>query len=119
MLPAAGEIFFGVIDHLTGAEFSHHVHISGAAHAGHIGAERLGDLHGEGAHTSRRAVDKDLLPRLNFSSVAQTLQGGDRCDGHGSSLLKRQVRGFERHAIGGNTQVLGKGSGLCAEYLVA
>jgi len=30
--------------------------------AGHFSAERLRDLHGEGAHASRGAVDQDLLP---------------------------------------------------------
>ena len=36
--------------------------LRGAAHAGDLGAERLGDLHGERAHASRRADDQHLLP---------------------------------------------------------
>ena len=47
--------------------------IPAAAYAGHICAERLGDLHSERADTSRRAVNQDFLSWLNLSLVAKTL----------------------------------------------
>ena len=57
----------------------------------------LGDLHGERAHASRRAVDQDLLPRLNLSLVAKTLQRGDRRDRDRCRLLERQVGRLQHH----------------------
>ena len=94
--------------------------ISRAADAGHICAERLGDLHRERAHASRRAVDQDLLSRLDLALVAQTLQGGDRRDGNGGRLLKGDVGRFQRDgAIRANTHILGEGAVPPAEYLVA
>jgi hypothetical protein len=55
----------------------------------HLRAERLGDLHREGAYAARRAVDQDLLARLNPPFVAQRLQGGERRNRHGRRLLER------------------------------
>jgi len=53
VLPTAlGEVSLRVVDDLVGAERPHQLHVSGAAHGGHVGAERLGDLHGEGADAS-------------------------------------------------------------------
>jgi hypothetical protein len=60
-LPALGEILSRVIDDPMGADGSDHVHIPRTAHAGHVCAERLGDLHSERTHPSRRAVDQDHL----------------------------------------------------------
>ena len=51
--------------------------IRGAAHAGHFRSKRLGNLHGKGAHASRRAVDQDLLAGPDPSAVAKTLQRGE------------------------------------------
>jgi hypothetical protein len=44
-----------------GAERADQVGVAGAAHAGHLGAERPGELHGEGADAARGADDQDLL----------------------------------------------------------
>src|SRR5712691_930405 len=90
-LPTFGEILLGVIDDPICADGSDHVHIPRTAYAGHICAEPLGDLHSERTHASRRTVNQDLLPRLNLSLVAKTLQCGEcrhRCR---SRLLKRHV----------------------------
>ena len=90
-----GEILLGVIDDPICADGSDHVHISRAANAGHICAERLGDLDGERAHASRRAIDQDLLPGLDLSLVAKTLQCGECRDGYGGRLLKCDVAWFD------------------------
>ena len=52
----------GVVDDMVGAERADQVHLRGAAHAGHLGAERFGDLHGEQPHAARRPDDQDPLP---------------------------------------------------------
>ena len=67
LLPAPGEVLLGVVDDVVRAERADQVHVPRAAHAGHLRSERLRDLHREGAHASRRAVDQDLLPWLDPS----------------------------------------------------
>src|ERR1019366_4863023 len=86
-LPALSEIFLGVINDPICAEGSDHVHIPRTAYAGHICAERLGDLHRERTHASGRTVNQDPLPRLDLSLVAETLQCGECRDRHRSRLL--------------------------------
>jgi hypothetical protein len=61
---------------MIGANRPDEVHTLRAADAGHVRAKRLGDLHGECAHTARGAVDQDLLPGLDQAFVAKPLQGG-------------------------------------------
>ena len=63
---AVGEVVAGVVDDVVGAERADQVDLGGAAHAGDLGAERLGDLHGERADASRRADDQHLLPGLDL-----------------------------------------------------
>src|SRR5207253_2311429 len=79
-LPAVGEILLCVIDDMVRADRADQVHIPGAAHAGYLGAEYLRDLHGEGPHTSRSAIDQDLLSRLDLCLIAKALQRGERRD---------------------------------------
>src|ERR1700722_10304702 len=86
-----GEIFLGVIDNPIRADGSDHVHIPGTAYAGHFSAERFGDLDGEGAYASGRTVNQDLLPRLEVSFVAKTLQRGEAGHRNGSCLIERDV----------------------------
>src|ERR1700722_3741433 len=71
LLPEFDEILLGVIDDAISADGSNPPHIFRTAYAGNLHSERLGDLHGEGAHASRRSVNQDLLSRLNVSLVAQ------------------------------------------------
>jgi hypothetical protein len=59
-LPTRGEIFLSVVNDPICADGSNHVHIPGTAYAGHIRAERLGDLHGERTHASRCTIDANL-----------------------------------------------------------
>src|SRR5260370_19227545 len=85
-LPTFGEILLGVINDPIRADGSNHVHIPRTAYAGHIRAERLGNLHSERTHTSRRTVNQDLLPQPNLSLVPKTLQCGE-CRTRPSSRL--------------------------------
>src|SRR5438128_581489 len=76
---------------MVSADGANHVHVLRAADAGHLGAESLGNLHGEGTEASRRAVDQDFLARLDPPLIAKQLE----CGGCGYSdrrgLLEREV----------------------------
>src|SRR6516165_8823985 len=108
-LPAFGEILLGVINDMIRADGSDHVHISCTAYAGHIRAEPLGDLHSERTHASCRSVNQDLLPWLNVSLVAKTLQCGEGYYRDGSCLLERDVIWLHDQCRLGSTRILGKG----------
>src|SRR5271170_6963159 len=124
-LPTRGEILLGVVNDPICADGSNHVHIPGTAYAGHICAERLRDLHSERTHASRCTIDQDLLPRLNPSLVAKTLQSSECRNRYTSRLLKRHVIRF--HDQGrfhesrrlASTRILGKCPTACAEDRVA
>src|SRR5712691_10421790 len=118
-LPTFGEILSSVINDVIRADGSDHVHIPGTAYASDLCAERLGDLHSEGTHASRRPINEDLLPRLKVSLVAKTLQCGEcrhRCR---SRLLKRHAIWLHDQCRLGSTHILGKGPTARAEHLVA
>src|ERR1700721_1654011 len=123
--PAPGEILLGIVNDPIYADGSNHVHISCTAHAGHICAERLGDLHSERTHASRCTIDQDLLPRLNLSLVAKTLQSGECRNRYTSRLLKRHVvrfhdqRRFHDSRRLASTRILGKCPTACAKHRVA
>jgi len=70
---AAREVLLGVVDDGIGADGPDEVDVPGAAHAGHLGTERFGDLDGEGADAAGRTVDQDLLSRLHPSPVPESL----------------------------------------------
>jgi hypothetical protein len=74
---------------------------------------------GRDAHAPRRTVDQDLLPRLNLSFVAKTLQGGESRQGYRSRLLKRRVIRLHDQCLLGSTCILGKGPAVQAEDRVA
>src|SRR5579862_4117587 len=118
-LPASSEILLGVIDHLIRADRSDHLHIPGAAYAGHVGPERLGDLYRERTHASRRAIYQDLLPWLDVSLVAQTLKCGQRRDRDARRLLKGQVTRLRCQPRLGSTRILGKSASGHPENLIA
>ena len=69
---ALGEIFFGVIDYVVGAERADKIEIARAADAGHICAKGFCNLDCESAYAAGRAVDQNFLPCLNLSLLAQT-----------------------------------------------
>src|SRR6516164_8888352 len=93
-LPALREILLRVINDVICANGSDHVDVPRTAYTGHLGAERLSDLHGERTHASCRAVNQDPLPRLNLPLVAKSLQCGERRDWCRSRLLKTDVFRF-------------------------
>src|SRR5260370_11375958 len=80
--PTFGEILFSVINDMIRADGPYHVQIPGAANAGHLRAEGLGDLHSEGTDATGGSVNPNLQPRLDalvFSqtSLAETLPIGE------------------------------------------
>src|SRR6266581_8933850 len=117
-LPIFGEIFLGVINDPVCTNRAHHVHIPGAAHASDFSPERFGNLHRKRTHTARRTINQNLLPWLNLSLIAETLQCSDCRNRDGRSLLKRYIGRFQRQSIFSGTRVLGKGSIARAEHLV-
>src|SRR5450755_814233 len=108
-LPTFREIFPGVINDLVCADGSDHVHIPRTAYPGHLCAERLGDLHSERAHASRRPVNQDVLSRPNLSLVAKTLQRGECRDRYRRCLLERHVIRLHDACRLGSTRILRKG----------
>src|ERR1035437_3713699 len=109
------EILLGVINDVICADGSDHVNVPRTAHARNFRTERFGDLHSERTHTSGRTVDQDLLPRLNLSFVAKTLQGCESRQGNRSRLFKRRVIRFHGQYRLGSTYILGKGPAAQAE----
>src|SRR3954447_23366319 len=59
-----GDALLGVVDHVIGTEPPHYVDVAGAADAGDLGAEVLGDLDGEGPDPAGGADNKDVQPCL-------------------------------------------------------
>jgi hypothetical protein len=59
------------------------------------------------------------LSRLQLSAVTKPLERGDRGDGDGRRLLERQRGRLQSDAILADDEVLGEGSGLGAEDVVA
>jgi hypothetical protein len=77
-----------VVDDRVGADGPDQVDVAGAAHVGHLGTERFGDLDGKGADAAGRTVDQDLLSRSDLSPVPDSLQGRDPAGGDGGGLLE-------------------------------
>ena len=114
-----GEVLLRVVDHAVRAERPGLLDVSGAAHRGHVGAERLGELNGERAHASGSAVDEHRLARLHLPLVAQGLECRDARHGHRRGLLERQVRRLPGEPVLAGERVLGPGRARDAEHLVA
>src|SRR5437879_12719106 len=93
LLVALGEILFGVIDYVIGANRSDKIEIPRAANSRDLCAKRFGDLHGECSNTSGRAVNQYLLPGLNLS-LTQALQRSKSGQRERSGLLKGDVCWF-------------------------
>src|SRR6266571_4486922 len=67
---------------------------------------------------ARRTVDQDLLPRLELSLVAQTLERGERRRRHGRRLFERQVSRLQCDGASASAGVLRECAALRAEHLV-
>jgi len=102
---APGEILLRIVRIVNdpiGAEGSDHLHISGAANAGHVCAVRLGDLHGERAYASGGAVDQEVLPRLHVPLIAKTLQRRHGTRRRPRRLLGSGLRSCHRFDLAGD-----------------
>ena len=76
-----------------------HVQIPGAAHGGHFSAERFGDLHCKGTHTTRRTIDQNLLPRLNLSRIAKPCRAVTAAMGTAAASSNDRLAGFKTNAF--------------------
>src|SRR5579859_223512 len=117
-LPILGEIFLSVINDLVCPNRAHHVHIPRAAHASHFSPERFGNLHRKRTNATRRTMNQDLLPWLNLSFIAKTLQSGDCRYRYGRCFLERYIGRFQHQCIFTSTYVLGKTAPNGPEYLI-
>ena len=104
---------------MVGADRPHQVELAGAADAGDLRSERLGDLHGVAADTARGTDDQHLLSCLQAADVAQSAQCGHPGDRHGSGLLEGEVRGLERELVLARSGELGERALADTEHLVA
>src|SRR5579883_1209439 len=93
-----GEVLTGVVDDPVGSDRAHEVDVPRAAHARHLGAERLRDLHGERAHASRRAVDEDLRAGPDPPLVAQRVTAVTAASGTAAACSKVTFAGFRTRA---------------------
>src|SRR5882672_306969 len=118
-LSALRKIFLRVIYDMVRSERSGGVDLPRATHGGDFGAERFGNLNGEGAHTTRCAVNQDLAAFVDASLITKTLEGSEGCHGHRRGVLKRTVGRLWGQLIFLRAHVLGEGSPACAEYVVA
>lgn len=87
-------------------------------HAGHLGYQRLRDLHGEHTHASGGSVDQDLPPRSNLPGVAKVPEGGGGCQGNSGSLLERELGRLGHEAVLTGAYELGEGACAPAEHLI-
>ena len=94
-LAAPGEVVLQVVDDVVGAEGSHELDVPGAADAGDMGAEVLGELHCGGAERARRAVDDDPAPGSRVRQP-QRRERLHRAIGHGRCLFEGEARRLER-----------------------
>src|SRR2546425_12014074 len=118
-VPVLGEVLTRVIDDVVGADRAHHLHVLRAAYAGHLGAERFGDLDGERPDASGRAVDQYLLTWLYLSLLAKKLECGGCGHPDGRGLLEREVGRLRHEVVGRPGRVLGEGPRAPAEDLIA
>jgi len=67
------EVIAGVVHHVVGTEQTHQIELGGAAHAGDLGTECLGQLHGIAADAAGGTDDQHPLPRRDPADVGQSL----------------------------------------------
>ena len=79
------EVLGLVVDHVVGADRAHVVGLRGAAHAGHLGAHGLRELHREAADAAGRAVDEQVRPGPELDEP-QPLQRRRARDHHGCGV---------------------------------
>ena len=97
-LLALGEVFFGVVDDVIGAERPRDLHVARAANGCDLGVERLCDLQREGPNATRCAVDQHFLAGVNLS-CPQPLQRSQPREPNRAGLLEGNVRWLESHSV--------------------
>ena len=80
-----------------------------AADAGHLGAERLGDLDRERAHASGSTVDQHPLSCLKIAAVAESLECCHSRHRYRRGLREAEARGFRGEFQLGVAHVFGEG----------
>src|SRR5258708_2428851 len=108
-LPALREIFPCVINDMVCPNRSRRVQIPCAADGGDFGPQRFGDLDRKRTHTTRSAINQNLLARLRPSFITKSLKGSECRHGYGCGVLKRQVGWLQRQLIFSRTSILRKG----------
>src|SRR5205823_9251983 len=116
---ALGEILFPVVNDMVGTDRLDQLHLCGAAHASHLGAERFGDLHREQPDAAGRTVDQHPLAGLDCAWAAKRLERGTRRRGYGGSLVEGEVCRLEPELVCSSTCVLRKRAVADAENIVA
>ena len=87
---ARGEVLGGVVDEVVGSERAQLLEVAAAAHAGHLGPERLRELHGVGADAPGCPIDEHAPARRDAAAVADGLQCRARCDRQRRRLCERE-----------------------------
>src|SRR6266567_1825919 len=118
-VPVSGEVFTCVIDDTVSADRAGHLYIPRATHAGHLGAERFGDLHGECTDAAGGTIDQDLLSWLDLALVAKQLESGGCRHADGGGLLEGEVGRLRNEVVRRSGRVLGEGARAPTEYLIA
>src|ERR1700693_5443334 len=113
------EIFPRVINDMVCANRSRRVHISRTAHGSDFSPERFGNLDRKCTHTTRRAINQNLVASLDPSLITKTLKGGECRHGYCSGFFKGYMGRLQRHFIFPSTHILGKSPTAHAEHLVA
>jgi hypothetical protein len=65
-----GEVLTRIVDDVISTDGRDHLDVARAAYRGHLGTERLGDLHRERPYASRRPVDENLLSGPNLRLIS-------------------------------------------------
>src|SRR5689334_5898639 len=115
---ALGEVCDGVVDDVVRTDGADQFDVLRARDAGHLGAEGLRDLDGEGSHAAGRAIDEDPLARANVSVVAEQLECGRRRYADGRRLLEGERGRLLEQLLRGCRRVLRERARAPAEDLV-
>src|SRR5438445_6978566 len=91
---------------MVSADRADHLHVPRATRAGHLGAERFGDLHGECTDAARGTVDQDLLTWLDLALVAKQLESGGCRHADGPVLLEAEACRIRTEVVRSSSSVL-------------
>ena len=106
MVRPVGEVLARVIEDVVCAERPDPVQLRGTAHAGDLGSEGLGDLHGEGAYAAGGSDDQHLVAGSDSSVVADRLERREPGNRDRSRLIEGDVRRLGCELVGPGAHVL-------------